>query len=125
MVKPSYTWVINVGIGAMNDIIYIGGRSQSLQASANPAERGDMLQGFSKWDKYVGIVANNNERTVQQYWSEFSGYTMYVDVPTGEKKLFSLKMQKAILLQLHLIKTHLFVNKFSSWNLLQFIWMQK
>lgn len=89
--EASYTWVINVGIGAMNDIIYIGGRSQSLQASANPAERGDMLQGFSKWDKYVGIVANNNERTVQQYWSEFSGYTMYVDVPTGEKEVVFTK----------------------------------
>lgn len=89
--EASYTWVINVGIGAMNDIIYIGGRSQSLQASANPAERGDMLQGFSKWDKYVGIVANNSERTVQQYWSEFSGYTMYVDVPTGEKEVVFTK----------------------------------
>ena len=89
--EASYTWVINVGIGAMNDIVYVGGRSQSLQASANPAERGDMLQGFSKWDKYVGIVSNNSERTVQQYWSEFSGYTMYVDVPTGQKQVVFTK----------------------------------
>lgn len=80
-----YTWTINVGIGAEPHITYLGGRSQSYQASANPNERGDMLQGFSKWDKYVGIVANNNERTSQQYWSEFSGYTAYVDVPTGLK----------------------------------------
>ena len=84
-VSASYVWVINVGIGAQNDIVYLGGRSQSMQASKNPAERGDMLQGFSKWDKYVGIVSNNSERTSQQYWSEFSGYTFYVDVPTGKK----------------------------------------
>jgi len=83
----AYTWVINVGIGAEPHITYLGGRSQSYQASANPNERGDSLQGFSKWDKYVGIVANNNERTSQQYWSEFSGYTAYVDIPTGLKKV--------------------------------------
>ena len=83
--KASYVWVINVGIGAENDIVYLGGRSQSNQASKNPNERGDMLQGFSKWDKYVGIVSSNSERTTQQYWSEFSGYTYYVDVPTGKK----------------------------------------
>lgn len=87
----AFVWVINVGIGAVQDICYIGGRSHSLQASANPTERGDMLQGFSKWDKYVGIVANNNERGTQQYWSEFSGYTMYVDVPTGDYKVIFTK----------------------------------
>lgn len=80
----SYVWVINVGIGEVNDIIYIGGRT-SYQSSANPNERVDMLQGFSKWDKYVGIVSNNSERNNQQYWSEFSGYTYYVDIPTGNK----------------------------------------
>ena len=83
----SYTWAINVGIGAETGIIYIGGRSQSYQASANPNERADSLQGFSNWDKYVGVVANNTERTVQQYWSEFSGYTAYVDIPTGAKQV--------------------------------------
>lgn len=83
--SATYVWTLNVGIGAEPHITYLGGRSQSYQASANPNERGDSLQGFSYWDKYVGIVANNNERTVQQYWSEFSGYTAYVDVPTGYK----------------------------------------
>lgn len=87
----AFVWVLNVGIGEVQDICYIGGRSHSLQASANPTERGDMLQGFSKWDKYVGIVANNNERGTQQYWSEFSGYTMYVDVPTGDYKVIFTK----------------------------------
>lgn len=84
--NASYTWTLNVGIGAVQDICYIGGRSHSLQASANPTERGDMLQGFSKWDNYVGIVSNNSERTTGQYWSEFSGYTMYVDTPAGVKE---------------------------------------
>lgn len=87
----TYTWVINVGIGEVNDIVYIGGRAQNYQASANPTERGDMLQGFSKWDKYVGVISNNSERTVQQYWSEFSGYTMYVDAPTGDLKVIFTK----------------------------------
>lgn len=85
--KGAYVWTINTGIGAEHDIVYLGGRSQSNQASKNPAERGDMLQGFSKWDKYVGVVSSNSERTTQQYWSEFSGYTMYVDAPTGSKKV--------------------------------------
>ncbi|HQB96267.1 MAG TPA: Ig-like domain-containing protein, partial [Bacilli bacterium] len=69
---------INVGIAEKPLTYYQGGRSNSYQASSNPAKRGDMLQGFSYWDKYVGTVASSGERT-NQWWSEFSGYTFWID----------------------------------------------
>ena len=69
---------VNVGIAEKPLTYYQGGRSQSYQASSNPAKRGDMLQGFSYWDKYVGTVASSGERT-NQWWSEFSGYTFWID----------------------------------------------
>ena len=69
---------VNVGIAEKPLTYYQGGRSNSYQASSNPAKRGDMLQGFSYWDKYVGTVASSGERT-NQWWSEFSGYTFWID----------------------------------------------
>ena len=69
---------VNVGIAEKPLTYYQGGRSNSYQASSNPAKRGDMLQGFSYWDKYVGTVASSGERT-NQWWSEFSGYTLWID----------------------------------------------
>ena len=69
---------VNVGIAEKPLTYYQGGRSNSYQASSNPAKRGDMLQGFSYWDRYVGTVSSSSERT-NQYWSEFSGYTLWID----------------------------------------------
>ncbi|MBP6904287.1 MAG: Ig-like domain-containing protein, partial [Bacilli bacterium] len=69
---------VNVGIAEKPLTYYQGGRSNSYQASSNPAKRGDMLQGFSYWDRYVGTVSSSSERT-NQYWSEFSGYTFWID----------------------------------------------
>ncbi|MCK9319803.1 hypothetical protein, partial [Methanoculleus sp.] len=69
---------INIGLAEKPLTYYQGGRSNSYQGSTNPAKRGDMLQNFSFFDKYVGTVANANERG-NQYWSEFSGYTLWVD----------------------------------------------
>lgn len=86
----SYVWTLNVGIGAENDIVYIGGRMYTTQTSTNVNEVADVLQGFSKWDSYVGIVSSASERN-QQQWSKFSGYTFYVDVPTGEKEVVFTK----------------------------------
>lgn len=71
-------FAINVGLAEKPLTYYHGGRTQSYQASSLPQERGDGLQTFSFWDKYVGIVSSAGERT-NQYWSEFSGYTFYVD----------------------------------------------
>lgn len=71
-------FAINVGLAEKPLTYYHGGRTQSYQASSLPQERGDGLQTFSFWDKYVGIVSSESERT-NQYWSEFSGYTFYVD----------------------------------------------
>ena len=76
--KIKVVFFINVGIAEKPLTYYQGGRSQSYQASSNPAKRGDMLQGFSYWDKYVGTVASSGERT-NQWWSEFSGYTLWID----------------------------------------------
>lgn len=78
----SYTWVLNTGIAEKRNTVYVGGRSND-QTSVNPAEVGDMLQTFSHWDKYVGIIGSDSARTGTLYSDGFSGYTIYVDVPTG------------------------------------------
>ncbi len=76
--KIKVVFFINVGLAEKPLTYYQGGRSNSYQASSNPAKRGDMLQGFSYWDRYVGTVSSSSERT-NQYWSEFSGYTFWID----------------------------------------------
>ncbi|GEM_PF-6915702 len=78
------SFVVKTGIAEDPNALYIGGRF-SEQKSAVADYKYDLLNTFSYWDKMVGSATY----TGQQYWSYYSGYTIYVNADTDGSTTFT------------------------------------
>jgi len=78
------SFVVKTGIAEDPDALYIGGRF-SEQKSAVADYKYDLLNTFSYWDTMVGSTTY----TGQQFWSYYSGYTIYINADTDGATTFT------------------------------------